>query len=87
MWRSRQHDRFAALRKPLERWHEEAARSCEAAGLWAEAVGHLEVLQQLKPASAPLWVRQANVWARGRHWRLRAAVLRERPRVSQSPSP
>jgi serine/threonine protein kinase/tetratricopeptide (TPR) repeat protein len=53
----------------IERWHEEAARSCEASGLWAEAVGHLEVLQQLKPASAALWVRRANVWARGKNWR------------------
>ncbi len=53
----------------IQRWHEVAAGSCEAAGLWAEAAGHLEVLQQLKPASAPLWVRRAKMWARGRHWR------------------
>jgi serine/threonine protein kinase/WD40 repeat protein/tetratricopeptide (TPR) repeat protein len=53
----------------IEQWHEQAAQSCEAAGLCAETVAHLEVLQQVRPGSAALWARRAKVWARGGRWR------------------
>ena len=60
---------FRVTSQEIERWHEEAARSCEAAGLWAEAVSHLEVLQHLKPTSALLWSRRARMWMRAGQWK------------------
>jgi serine/threonine protein kinase/tetratricopeptide (TPR) repeat protein len=67
--RERDPNTFHISPADIEQWHEHAARSCQAAGLWPETVAHLAVLQQVRPTSAALWARRANVWARGGFWR------------------
>jgi WD40 repeat protein/tetratricopeptide (TPR) repeat protein len=65
-------DDFRVRPEEIERWHREAARSCEDAGLWGEAVGHLEALQKQRPADALLWGQRGRVWARAGQWHLAA---------------
>jgi tetratricopeptide (TPR) repeat protein len=68
---------FSVTAEEVERWHDEAAGRCEAAGLWTEAVRHLEVLQRAarpQPADALLWGRRGRVWAQAEQWQLAAAA-------------
>jgi serine/threonine protein kinase/WD40 repeat protein/tetratricopeptide (TPR) repeat protein len=65
-------DDFRVTPEEVERWHREAARSCEGAGLWGEAVGHLEALGQLRQPDALLWGQRGRVWARAGQWHLAA---------------
>lgn len=66
---------FRVRLEEIQHWHEQAAAQCETTGLWAEAVAHLEVLQQQQPTNAPLWVRRAKIWSRAGKWRPAADAL------------
>jgi eukaryotic-like serine/threonine-protein kinase len=66
--RGRYPDRFEVRLEEKIRWHDEAVRACEGAGLWAEAVGHLDALQVLEPRSALPWGRKGRVWLRAGLW-------------------
>ena len=65
-------DDFHVTPDEIEDWHQEAARCCEDAGLWGEAVGHLEALQQGREGDALLWGQRGRVWARAGQWPLAA---------------
>jgi tetratricopeptide (TPR) repeat protein len=66
--RARHPGSFSVTPEEVERWHDTAWRSCLRAGLWAEAVAHLDVLLERQPDSALLWARKGHVWATaGRH--------------------
>jgi tetratricopeptide (TPR) repeat protein len=65
-------DDFSLTPEEVEYWHQEAARSCEDAGLWGEAIGHLEAIQQYREGDALLWGQRGRVWAHAGQWPLAA---------------